>query len=171
MNYLDWQQWTGLMVTWLIMLIGILGCMLPAVPGAPLVFAGAVIHRLYFGEAQSVSNLVLGIIVGLMLFALVLDYLATMYGAKKLGATRNGIIGSVVGGIVGLLVFNIPGALIGPFVGALSFELVGGKDWKTSGKAGLGATLGLLGGAVGKVACSLAMFGLFSVNVLYKLFY
>jgi uncharacterized protein YqgC (DUF456 family) len=168
---MDWQQWTGLAVTWFVMLIGTLGCVLPAVPGAPLVFLAAVAHRLYFGAEQSVGNLGLGIIIGLMVFSLVLDYLATMYGAKKLGATRNGIIGSVVGGIAGLLLFNIPGALIGPFVGALSFEMLGGKDWKTSGKAGLGATLGLLGGAVGKVACSLAMAAVFSVNVLYRLFY
>jgi uncharacterized protein YqgC (DUF456 family) len=167
---MDWQQWTGLAVTWLVMLIGTLGCVLPAVPGAPLVFIAAVAHRLYFGAEQSVCNLGLGIIVGLMLFSLVLDYLATMYGAKKLGATRNGIIGSIVGGIVGLIFFNIPGALIGPFVGALSFELIGGKDWKTSSKAGLGATLGLLGGAVGKVACSFAMAAVFSVNILYRLF-
>jgi len=167
---MDWQQWTGLAVTWLVMLIGTLGCVLPAVPGAPLVFFAAVAHRLYFGADQSVNNVVLGIIVGLMLFSLVLDYLATMYGAKKLGATRYGIIGSIVGGLVGLIFFNIPGALIGPFVGALSFELIGGKDWKTSSKAGLGATLGLLGGAVGKVACSFAMAAIFSVNVLYRLF-
>lgn len=165
----NWLQITGLVITWMVMVVGILGCMLPAVPGAPLVFFGAVAHRLYFGADQSVNNIVLGIIVLLMVFALLLDYLASMYGAKKLGATRNGIIGCVVGGIVGLIIFNIPGALIGPFVGALVFELLGGKDWKTSSKAGLGATLGLLGGAVGKVACSIAMFGLFTVNVFYNM--
>lgn len=165
----DWVQITGLALTWVVMGIGILGCMLPAIPGAPLVFFGAVAHRLYFGADQSVNNIVLAVIVFLMLFALILDYLASMYGAKKLGASRNGIIGCVVGGIVGLIFFSIPGALIGPFVGALAFELVGGKDWKTSSKAGLGATLGLLGGAVGKVACSCAMFGLFTVNVLYNM--
>ena len=44
-----------------------------------------------------------------------------------------------------------------------------GKDWKGSGQAGLGATLGLLGGAVGKLACALAMAGLFTLNVLWKL--
>ena len=165
----DWIQITGLIFAWIVMGIGILGCMLPAIPGAPLVFFGAIAHRLYFGEEHSVNNVVLGIIIVLMLLALVLDYLASMYGAKKLGATRYGIIGCVVGGILGLIIFNIPGALLGPFVGALVGELIGGKDWKTSSKAGLGATLGLLGGAVGKVACSIAMFGLFTVNVLINM--
>ena len=166
---IDGVQVTGLIMAWIVMGIGILGCILPAVPGAPLVFVGALAHRLYFGAEQSVNNIVMLIIVLLMIFSLVLDYLASMYGAKKLGATRNGIIGCVVGGILGLIIFNIPGALLGPFVGALVFELIGGKDWKTSSKAGLGATLGLLGGAVGKIACSIAMFGLFTVNVLINM--
>lgn len=166
---MDWPQIIGLGVAWLVMLIGVFGCVLPAIPGAPLVFTAALAHRLYFGEPASASTWMLIVIFLLMLCSLVLDYLATMYGAKKLGSSRNGIIGAVVGGILGLIIFSIPGALLGPFVGAFAGEMLGGKDWKSSGKAGLGATLGLLGGAVGKLACALAMAGLFTVNVVWKL--
>lgn len=168
---MDSIQITGLILTVLVMTVGVLGCVLPAVPGAPLVFIAALGHRLYFGAEHSVSNLILGLIFALMLFSLILDYLASMYGAKKLGATRNGIIGSVVGGLLGLIFFNLPGALLGPFVGALSFELIGGKDWKTSSRAGLGATLGLLGGALGKMMCSIAMAGLFLSSILYRVIF
>jgi len=166
---MDWPQLIGLTITGLIMLIGVLGCVLPGIPGAPLVFIAALAHRLYFGETASASTWVLAIIFLIMLFSVAVDYLASMYGAKKLGASRHGIIGAVVGGIIGFLTFNPIVLLIGPFAGAFVGEMIGGKDWKTSGKAGLGATLGLLGGALGKLACAIAMTGLFAVNVIWKL--
>ncbi len=165
---MDWPQIIGLTIAGLTMLVGVLGCVVPGIPGAPLVFVAALAHRLYFGEAASASTWMLALIFLIMLFSVAVDYLASMYGAKKLGASRNGIIGAVVGGILGLIIFNIPGALLGPFVGALAGERIGGKDWKSSGKAGVGATLGLLGGAVGKLACAIAMTGLFVVNVAWK---
>jgi uncharacterized protein YqgC (DUF456 family) len=167
---MDWQLIVGLGIAWLFMLVGVLGCILPAVPGAPLVFFAALGHRLIYGADHSVSTWMLVVIFLLMLGSMLLDYLASMYGAKRLGSSKYGIIGCVIGGIAGLILFNIPGALLGPFVGAFAGELIGGKDWKGSGKAGLGATLGLLGGAVGKMACAIAMTGLFTVNVVWKLF-
>ena len=60
---IDGVQVTGLIMAWIVMGIGILGCILPAVPGAPLVFVGALAHRLYFGAEQSVNNIVVLIIV------------------------------------------------------------------------------------------------------------
>ncbi len=166
---MDWPQVIGLTIAGLTMLIGVLGCVLPGIPGAPLVFVAALAHRLYFGETASASTWVLVVIFLIMFFSVILDYLASMYGAKKLGASRNGIIGAVVGGIIGFLTFNPVVLLIGPFAGAFAGEMISGKDWKASGKAGLGATLGLLGGALGKLACALAMAGLFTVNVVWKL--
>lgn len=168
---MDWPLIIGLAIAWGIMLVGVIGCVVPAIPGSPLVFIGALAHRLYFGADNSASIWVLAVIFLLMLFSLLLDYLASMYGAKKLGSSRNGIIGAVVGGIIGFLTFNPIIMLLGPFVGAFIGELIGGKDWKASGKAGFGATLGLLGGAIGKMACAIAMAGLFTVNVLWKLYF
>jgi uncharacterized protein YqgC (DUF456 family) len=57
---------------------------------------------------------------------------------------------------------------VGPFVGALVFEMAGGRDWKASSRAGVGATLGLLAGALGKLACCLAMMGAFTADVIYR---
>ena len=151
---MDWQQIVGLGITWLIMLIGVFGCVLPGVPGAPLVFVAALVHRLIFGEGASASTWMLGVIFILMLFSVLFDYLASMYGAKKLGSSGYGIVGAVLGGMIGLMIFNIPGALLGPFVGAFACEIISGKDWKGSGKAGVGA---------------MAMAGLFTIDVVLKI--
>ena len=102
--------------------------------------------------------------------SLVVDFLATTYGAKKLGATRRGIVGAMVGAVVGLFVFPPFGLLLMPFLGALLAKLSGGRVWQEAAKAGVGATLGVLAGAAGKLLCCLGMVGLFVFNLLWRLF-
>ncbi len=154
--------------TLLVMLVGVLGCILPAIPGTPLIFAAAVAHRLIVGEsgAQTWVLVTLGIIA---ILALAADYAAALYGAKALGASRLGMTGAVIGGLVGLFLGPF-GILLGPFVGAFSFEFVGGRAWHDSAKAGAGATIGLLVGAVGKVACAVSMTLLFAADILWRAF-
>jgi hypothetical protein len=156
----------GLVAALLVMCVGVAGSVLPVLPSTPLVVIAAVGHRLYFGD-NSVSNLVLGLIIGLTLFSLLLDYVAGMVGAKKLGATWRGILGAVVGAIVGLF-FSLPGLILGPFIGAALFEMLGGRKWEEATRAGLGAVLGVLAGAVGKLACCLAMMALFTFSVVAR---
>lgn len=160
------EQIVGLSLTLVVMLVGVLGAILPGLPGAPLVLLAAIAHKLYFGSAGA-SWWVLGVLFGLTALSLLLDYLASMYGAKRLGATWRGTVGAVVGLLVGLW-FSLPGVLLGPFAGAVLFELAGGRSWKESGRAGLGAVLGLLMGALGKFACCVAMTGLFVLNVIAR---
>ena len=160
------EQIVGLSLALLVMCFGLAGSVLPGIPGTPLVVLAAVAHRLYFG-ATGASNTALVIIVLLMLLSIVMDYLASMYGAKRLGATWRGVLGAVVGGLIGIF-FAIPGIILGPFVGALLFEMMGGREWKEAARAGLGAVIGLLVGAVGKLACCVAMMGLFAFNVIYQ---
>ena len=76
-------------------------------------------------------------------------------------------MGAVVGGIVGLF-FSLPGIILGPFVGALLLELTGGREFKPAAKAGMGAVLGLLVGAVGTLAMSLVMILLFITSVIFR---
>lgn len=159
----------GLLLALMVMLIGLVGSVLPVLPSTPIVAAAAIVHRLIFGEA-SVSNLVLGLIVCLMVLSLVIDYIAGMVGARKLGATWRGILGAIVGALVGLF-FSLPGLLLGPFIGAALFEMMGGRNWKEATRAGLGAVLGVLAGAVGKVAACVAMIALFTVNVIVRILY
>ncbi len=160
------EQIAGLVLALLIMCMGLAGSILPGLPSTPIVLLAAIGHRLYFG-ATGPGNLVIALLIGLTLFSMVIDYFASMYGAKKLGATWKGILGAAVGGILGIF-FGFIGIVIGPFIGALIFELASGREAKAAARAGVGAVLGLLAGAVGKLACCLAMMGLFTVNVLYR---
>ena len=156
----------GLSLALFVMLIGILGCLLPVLPGTPIILAAAIGHKIFFGS-EGAGWIVLTILTLFTLISLVLDQAASMIGAKKLGATWKGVTGAVVGGIVGLF-FSIPGILLGPFVGATLFELVGDREFKDAAKAGAGATIGLLVGTVGKTAIGIVMTLLFAVNVVQR---
>src|SRR5688572_4752467 len=160
------DQIIGLSLALFVMCIGLAGSVLPGIPSTPLVMLVAIGHRLWFGEAGA-SNLALITLGLLMVVSLVMDYLASMYGAKRLGATWRGVLGAVVGGVVGIF-FALPGIIVGPFVGAVLFELMGGREWKPAARAGLGAMIGLFVGAVGKLACCAAMMALFAFSVVMQ---
>lgn len=156
----------GLALALIIMAIGMLGSILPGLPSTPIVLLAAVGHRMYFKETGP-GTFVLILMLGVMLLSLVMDYFATMYGAKKLGATKRGIIGAALGALIGLF-FSLPGLILGPFIGAFAFEMAGGRESREAARAGAGATLGLFAGALGKLACCLAMIGMFVINVFYR---
>ena len=160
------EQIIGLSLALLVMCFGLAGSVLPGIPSTPLVLLVAIGHRLWFGAAGA-SNLALVILGGLTALSLAMDYLASMYGAKRLGATWRGVLGAVVGGTIGMF-FALPGILVGPFLGALLFEMMGGREWKQAAQAGLGAVIGLFVGALGKLACCVAMMGLFAFNVVMQ---
>jgi hypothetical protein len=160
------EQIVGLSLALAVMVLGLAGSILPGLPSTPLVLAAAIGHKLYFGPTGPAWWVIVVLSVFTAL-SLVMDYLASVYGAKRLGATWRGGLGAVVGGIIGIF-FSWPGILLGPFVGAMAFEMVGGRNWKESGRAGVGAMIGLLAGTLGKLACCVAMMGLFTVNVIYR---
>jgi uncharacterized protein len=160
------DQIIGLALALLVMLVGLIGSVVPGLPGTPVLAAAAIGHRLYFGE-HGASNLVLILIALLTLLSFGLDYLASTLGARKMGATWRGVVGAIVGTIIGFF-FNLPGLILGPFLGAALFEALGGRKWKEAGQAGVGAVLGMLLGAVGKLACCLAIMALFTVSVILR---
>jgi uncharacterized protein YqgC (DUF456 family) len=160
------EQIIGLALALFVMCVGLAGSVLPGIPSTPLVMLAAIGHRLWFGPA-SASNLALVILGVLTALSLVMDYLASMYGAKRLGSTWRGVVGAVVGGVIGIF-FAFPGIIIGPFLGALTFEMLGGREWKEAARAGLGAVIGLFVGALGKLACCVAMIGLFAFSVVMQ---
>ena len=162
------EQIIGLAIALLVMSIGCLGSVLPGIPSTPLVLIAAIAHKIYF-KAAGIGWLIMMMLVLITALAMVMDYLASIYGAKRFGATKKGMAGAIVGGIVGLF-FNLPGILFGPFIGASLFEMIGGRNWKPAMKAGAGATLGLFAGAVGKLLCCLSMMTFFTVNVLWRSF-
>lgn len=160
------EEILGLLLALLVMGLGVVGSVLPGLPGTPLVLASAIAHRLYFGP-QGAATWVLVLMGVITAVSMVMDYLAGMYGAKYLGATWKGMVGAVVGGVIGIF-FSLPGIVLGPFLGAMLFELAGGYEWKKAFRAGVGATLGLAAGVVGKFAACLVMILLFTINVIIR---
>ncbi|HEY5782476.1 MAG TPA: DUF456 family protein, partial [Lysobacter sp.] len=109
----------------LLILAGIVGTVLPALPGLPLVFAGMLLAAWAgnFQEVGWVPLLVLGL---LTLLSLGIDFLATSLGAKRVGASKLAVAGAVLGTFAGLF-FGPVGLFAGPFVGALGGELIHGR--------------------------------------------
>ena len=156
------ELWTGYGIVLLVMFVGVMGNVIPGIPGTPLILAGAVGHQLYFAGQGGVGWWWVAALAALGLVALGLDYLATLIGAKKLGATWKGMVGAVLGVIVGVFVFPPIGLIVGPFVGAMGFEWAFGREARESAKAGVGAVIGMALGVLGKLICSVVMFALFA---------
>lgn len=157
---------SGFVAALLVMLLGLIGAVVPAVPGTPLIFIAALGHKLWLGD-RSVSWWIIALLGLVTAVTLLVDYLATAYGAKKLGATWRGAVGAVLGAMLGLLWLPF-GLIIGPFLGATLLEMATGKEWRQAGKAGIGATLGFLAGTIGKVAACLGMISLWTLMVLWQ---
>jgi uncharacterized protein YqgC (DUF456 family) len=159
-------EWIGLVVAGVVMLIGLAGSVLPGIPGAPLMFVAAVVHKIIFRE-HSVSYVALGLLLFLALLSMIVDFLASTLGAKKMGASWRGITGAMIGAIVGLF-FSLPGLILGPVIGAFLFEMLGGREWKESARAGAGAMIGFFIGALGKVICCSLMLVVFFFSVIWN---
>jgi uncharacterized protein len=139
--------------------VGLAGIIVPALPGVPLVFAGLILAASAdgFQKVGVVTLVVLGLLTAL---SFVVDFAAAALGAKKMGASKWALLGSALGVFVGLF-FGLPGLLLGPFVGAVVAELVTRRDWKQAGRSGVGAWIGFLLGAIGKLTLAFAMLGIF----------
>ena len=149
-----------------LVLIGLAGTVLPALPGLPLVFAGMLVAA-WAGDFQQVGIPMLVVLGLLTLVSLAVDFWATALGAKRVGASRKAIIGAMLGTFAGLF-FGPLGLLMGPFVGALTGELLhrrrlGGSDLGDAAKIGFGTWLGILFGIVLKLGLAFAMLGLFAL--------
>lgn len=159
----------GFVLTLLVMIVGVAGAALPGLPGTPLIFLAALGHKLWFGAAAPHWIIIIGL--GLLAaVSMALDFVATTYGAKRMGATWRGMVGAGVGAVVGIFIFPPFGLILFPLVGAALAEMAGGRQWKESSKAGFGAALGVVAGTLGKIGCSLAMIGLWVFSLLMHLF-
>lgn len=148
------------------MVVGIAGTVLPALPGLPLVFAGMLLAA-WAGGFEQVGGWTLAVLALLTLLSLAIDFLATALGAKRVGASKPALVGAILGTFAGLL-FGLVGIFVGPFVGALLGELVwlrgvGGRELGQATKVGLGTWLGILVGTVLKLGLAFVMVGLFVV--------
>jgi uncharacterized protein len=142
-----------------LILVGIAGVVLPALPGLPLVFLGMLLAA-WAGDFQQIGWGVLVVLGLLTLLSVGVDIFATVIGAKRVGASRKALLGAVLGTFAGLF-FGPVGLFAGPFVGALLGELWHARQLAQAAKVGLGTWLGIVVGVVLKLGLAFAMLGLF----------
>lgn len=154
----------GTALLWLavaaLVLVGLAGAVLPAIPGVPLVFAGLWLGA-WIDDYAKVSAWTVGVLGVLTLVSMAVDLIATALGAKKVGASRQAIAGAMIGTFAGLFFGGLLGVLIGPFVGAVAGELIARGRMDRAMDVGVATWMGLLFGTLAKLALSLAMVGVF----------
>ena len=148
----------------LLMIGGVVGNILPALPGIPMIFGGIWLAAAV-NEYQRVGTGWLLVIGALGAFGVLVDFMAGVLGAKRVGASKTALWGASLGTVAGMF-FGIPGLLLGPFLGALAGELASGNSVLRSAHVGVGTWLGLLFGTLVKLVISLLMIGLFGFAML-----
>ena len=149
----------GWIVAVILIVVGVAGIVLPALPGTLLVLAGIALAA-WLDDFNRVAPWVVAIISVLAVMAWATDYLATILGAKKVGASKWALIGAALGTIVGIFM-GLIGVLFMPFVGAVIGELIAQKTAKQAAIVGLATWLGLLVGTVVKLVLVFMMIGIF----------
>lgn len=143
----------------LLVIAGFIGLIIPALPGAPLLFGGLLLAAWAEGF-HYVGFWTLAILLALTILTYVADVVSTAFGAKQFGASSRAAIGAVIGGVAGIFL-GLIGILIGPFVGALLAELTIRRDVAGAAKAGVGAWIGMILGTAAKMALAISMIGIY----------
>jgi uncharacterized protein len=138
-----------------LILIGLIGAVLPNLPGIPMIFGGIWLAAAAdnYRHLSTSWLIALGVLAA---FGIAVDFIAASLGAKRVGASSKAIWGASIGTMVGMF-FGIPGLILGPFFGALAGELMSSRSVLRSAHVGIGTWLGLLFGAVVKLGLSIVM--------------
>lgn len=145
---------TWIIVGGLLMILGILGNILPFLPGTPICYLGLLLQQFRTKHPFSTQFLILWAVVVLMV--IILDYLTPLYGTKKFGGSKYGVWGCSLGFLLAFWMGPI-GIIIGPFIGAFIGELVGGQDSSTALRSAVGSFAGFLFGTAIKLIVSAVM--------------
>lgn len=148
----------------LLIVIGTIGTILPALPGVPIVYLGMILAA-WAGDFSHIGWPTLTILGVLTALAVIVDLLASVFGAKRVGASGWALFGAAAGTVIGLFL-GIIGLILGPFVGAVLGELIAGSTLKRSTHVGVGAWLGFIFGTLARVALCFTMIGIFGVAYL-----
>lgn len=153
-------------------LIGIIGSILPGLPGPPISYLGLLLlHWTKYGDFSQRSLIIWA---GIVILVSILDYIVPVWGTKKYGGTKSGVVGSTIGLLVGVILlpllgiilgpFGLIGILGGPFIGAFIGELSTGRNSDSALRAALGSFAGFVAGTIMKLAvCIVAAIHFFKV--------
>ncbi len=144
--------------------VGLIGTVVPVLPGTTIILSAAIVHRLTLGVQKSIGWKTIVVLVLLTLLSYAFDFFGSYFGAKHFGATKWGAFGAIVGAVIGLF-FGIIGLFVGPIIGAIAGEFIAGKRMIDAGRAGWGSLLGNIGAMVAKLIIALAMIIIFLVAV------
>lgn len=156
------MEWVLIAIGILLVVLGVLGAIVPGLPGPPLSFIALVL--LQFTSTPPFSSDFLVIMGTLMVVVSILDYIIPIYGTKMFGGSKQGVRGSTIGLVVAVFIlpmlgivmgpFGLLGIILGPFIGAYIGEKMAGKDGDTALKAAFGSFIGFLAGTFMKIAYS-----------------
>jgi uncharacterized protein len=150
-------------VVGLLFAAGLVGSVVPWLPGPPFVLAGAVVWALAT-DFETLGWGRLAILAALTALSVVLEFVTTAVGARRYGASRWGMLGAIVGALVGVF-FGPVGLIVGCVAGAVGAEVVRGSELAASVRSGVGALVGLIAGLVADLVVCVVMIGLFLVWV------
>jgi uncharacterized protein len=145
----------------LLAIAGLAGLVLPAIPGAPLLFGGLLLAA-WAENFAYIGIRTLAVLGFLAILTYGVDFWAAMFGAKRFGASRRAMVGALLGAVIGIFL-GLPGVIFGPFIGAVIGELSVQSSLQQATRAGIGATIGLVLGAAVKIALAFTMIGIFIV--------
>ena len=149
----------------LLILVGVAGTVLPALPGVPLIFGGVLLAA-WIGDFQRISVFTVIVLAVLAVLGIVIDYIAAAISAKRAGASKYGIIGAATGTVAGIFT-GLWGLLFMPLMGAAIGEFIAHKDAFRAGKVGAATWFGLLIGTAIKLAIAFTMVGVFIAALVF----
>ncbi len=155
---------TALVLAIILFGVGLLGSILPILPGPIIIFAGMLLYGFMtdFATLDTYFFLLQALVV-VLIFSI--DYLASAAGTKRSGGSKQAAWGAAVGIIPGLLFFGPLGIVIGPFMGAVAVELLRGVEINQAFRIGFGTLIGVLGGTVLKVLIGIMMIVYFFMQI------
>jgi uncharacterized protein YqgC (DUF456 family) len=162
------MDWTILwwILAALIVIGGLAGTVVPALPGVPLILAGLVLGAWSTGF-EPVGWGTIAVLGALTALAVLIDFLSAAFGAKRQGASPRAFWGATLGAIVGLF-FGLAGIILGPFIGAVAAELSAGSGAQQAGRSGYGVWIGLVLGTAAKLAIAFMMLGIFFMKQFFS---
>jgi uncharacterized protein YqgC (DUF456 family) len=143
----------------LLIVVGVAGTVLPALPGIPLIFGGVLLAA-WIDDFQRIGTWTLVVLAVLAAIGVAVDYIAAALSAQRVGASRQGIIGAAIGTLAGIFT-GLWGLVFMPLVGAAIGEFIAHKDALRAGKVGVATWFGLLIGTAVKIAVAFTMIGVF----------
>lgn len=140
-----------------LIVVGVAGTFLPALPGIPLIFGGVLLAA-WINDFQRIPGWIIGVLAVLAVIGIAVDYVAAALSARRVGASRQGIIGAAIGTVAGVFT-GLWGLLLMPLVGAAIGEYLAHRDALRAGKVGIATWFGLLVGTAVKIAVAFTMIG------------